>query len=98
WDVNAAQSVYPGGTCGGGCTPVSITAQPSSSTIAVGGSVTLSVTASGTGPFTYQWYVGTSGNTANPIPVTTSSLTVQPGSTTSYWVRVTNSCGTANSN
>jgi hypothetical protein len=98
WDVNAAQSVYPGGTCGGGCTPVSITGQPSSSTIAVGGSVTLSVTASGTGPFTYQWYVGTSGNTANPIPVTTSSLTVQPGSTTSYWVRVTNSCGTANSN
>lgn len=98
WDINAARSVYPGGTCGGGCTPPSITSQPQSSTVAVGGTVTLTAGATGTTPLSYQWYVGTSGNTANPIPNTTSSLTVQPGSTTSYWVRVTNSCGTANSN
>lgn len=97
WDVNAAQSVYPGGTCGSTCTPPSITAQPQSATIS-GGSRTLSVTATGTTPFSYQWYTGTSGNTAAPISgATGSSITVSPNSTTSYWVRVTNSCGSANS-
>ncbi len=33
----------------------SITAQPQSQTVSVGGSVTLSVTATGTPPFSYQW-------------------------------------------
>ena len=102
WDVNAAQSVYPGGTCGTpppSCTAPSITAQPASTTVASGSSATLSVTATGTGPLSYQWYVGTSGSTANPISgATSNSITVTPASTTSYWVRVTNSCGSANSN
>jgi FG-GAP-like repeat len=98
WDVNAAQSVYPGGTCGPACTPPAIGTQPQSATIS-GGSRTLSVTATGTTPLSYQWYIGASGNTSNPIGgATSSSVTVTPGSTTSYWVRVTNSCGTANSN
>ncbi len=98
WDVNAAQSVYPGGTCGPACTPPAIGTQPQSATITAGSSRTLSVTATGTTPFSYQWYVGASGNTSNPISgATSSSVTVTPPSTTSYWVRVTNSCGTANS-
>jgi hypothetical protein len=97
WDVNAAQSVYPG-TGGPTCTPVAITGQPQSATIASGSSRTLSVTASGTAPFTYQWYTGSSGNTSNPISgATGSSVTVSPTTTTSYWVRVSNACGTANS-
>ena len=96
WDVHAAQAVYPGGTCST-CTPPSITGQPSSSTINSGSSVTLSVTATGTAP-SYQWYIGTSGNTANPIAgATSSTLKVTPTSTTSYWVRVSNACGTVNS-
>jgi hypothetical protein len=101
WDVNAAQSVYPGGTCGQPptCTPPSIGTQPQSATISGGSSRTLSVTATGTAPLSYQWYIGASGNTSNPIAgATSSSTTVTPASTTSYWVRVTNSCGTANSN
>lgn len=99
WDVHAAESVYPGGSCGPSCTPPSITTQPASSSIAVGASVTLRVVASGTTPLSYQWYVGTSGNTANRIPdATGASFTVRPGKTTQYWVRVTNSCGAANSN
>ena len=98
WDVNAAQSVYPGGSCGPSCTPPAITSQPQSATIAAGSSRTLSVTASGTAPFTYQWFIGASGNTSNPVPGGTgSSLAVSPGATTVYWVRVSNSCGTVNS-
>lgn len=104
WDVNAAQSVYPGsGTPPPPppptCTPVAISGQPQSATITAGSSRTLTVTATGTAPISYQWYIGTSGNTSNPISgATSSSLDVTPGSTTSYWVRVTNSCGAVNSN
>ena len=55
--------------------------------------------ASGTASLSYQWYIGTSGATTNPIggatrsSYTTSTLT----STTSYWVRVSTSLGTADS-
>ncbi len=98
WDVHAAESVYPGGMCGPVCAAPVIGVQPSSTTVAVGSPATLTVTATGTGTLTYQWFVGASGNTANPIPgVTGPSLTVTPGTTTSYWVRVANSCGAANS-
>jgi hypothetical protein len=99
WDINAAQSVYPGGTCGPVCSPPVISGQPQSQTVTPGTQVTLSVAATGTaGPFTYQWYIGTSGNTANPISdATTSSITVTPGTTTSYWVQVSSGCGSTNS-
>lgn len=98
WDVHAAESVYPGGTCGPTCTPPSITAQPTSRTITAGTSTTLSVSASGTSPLSYQWYIGASGNTTTPVPGGTGpSITVAPGATTAYWVRVSNACGTVNS-
>ncbi|MBV8520377.1 MAG: hypothetical protein JO197_23500 [Acidobacteria bacterium] len=99
WDIHAAQGVYPGGTCGGGttCTPPTITTQPTARTVAAGISTTITVTATGTG-LTYEWYVGAPGNTANRIPgVSGPSLTVTPGATTTYWVRVVGQCGTANS-
>ncbi|MDP9194575.1 MAG: FG-GAP-like repeat-containing protein [Acidobacteriota bacterium] len=99
WDINAAQSVYPGGTCGPVCAPPLVTTQPAGATITSGASHTMSVGPTGTVPFTYQWYVGTSGNTSSPISGATGSVvTVSPTTTTSYWVRVTNACGTANSN
>ncbi|MDQ3281904.1 MAG: hypothetical protein M3Q69_10890 [Acidobacteriota bacterium] len=95
WDINAAQSVYPGSTST--CTAPAITAQPTSRTITSGTSTTLTVTATGTN-LTYQWYTGTSGSTATPVSgATSASLTVSPTATTSYWVRVSNGCGTANS-
>jgi len=98
WDQHAAEAVYPGGTCGPVCTPPIITGQPQGGTVAPGTVVNLSVSATGTGPFAYQWFIGASGNTANPIPnATTSTLSVVPGATTSYWVRVSNGCGSANS-
>ncbi|MEA2325159.1 MAG: hypothetical protein QOE68_118, partial [Thermoanaerobaculia bacterium] len=77
-----------------GCTPPTVpapTAAPSS--IASGQSSTLTANAAGSGPFTYQWFVGNSGNTTSPINgQTNSSVTVSPTTTTSYWVRVTGQC------
>ena len=75
--------------------------QPASGTIDNGQSDTLSVTPSGgTGPYTYHWYVGPSGTTTNPIGgATSSSYTAMPGSTTQYWVQITDASGaTVNSN
>jgi hypothetical protein len=108
WDQHAVQAVYPGNVCAPGnppppppppsCTPPAISSQSSSTTINSGSSVTLSVTATGTAPLTYQWYVGASGNTASPISGgTNASIQVAPTATASYWVRVSNSCGAANS-
>jgi hypothetical protein len=76
-----------------------ITSQPRAVEISSGTSATLAVTASGTAPLTYQWYVGPSGSTANPIPGATSSSYTTPAltETTTYWVRVTNTAGFVNS-
>lgn len=100
WDQHAVQAVYPGNICAPGptCTTPAIVTPPSSQAITAGQSVTLSVTASGTAPLSYQWYTGDSGNTSSPIGgATGSSVTVSPATTTSYWVKVSNSCGFANS-
>lgn len=99
WDVDAATHVYGSGTTTPpACTPPTITAQPQPVTASPGQSVTLSVGATGTGPLSYQWYTGASGSTAQPIAGATGpSLTVAPTVTTTYWVRVSNACGSANS-
>jgi hypothetical protein len=99
WDQHAVQAVYPGNVCApNSCTAPGITGQPTSRTITSGSSTTLSVTATGTAPLSYQWYIGASGNTASPVSGGTgTSLTVSPAATTSYWVRVSNSCGSVNS-
>jgi hypothetical protein len=78
----------------------SISSQPASQTIGSGSTATMSVTASGTAPLTYQWYVGPSGTTTSPIGgATAGSFTTPPLiSSTSYWVRVSNTAGTADSN
>jgi hypothetical protein len=79
------------------CTAPLITQHPQGKTIAPGGSATLTVTASGT-PLNYQWHIGTPGVTTNPIVgASSASLTVSPSSSTQYWVRVFNSCGSAQS-
>jgi hypothetical protein len=80
------------------CDPPAIAEQPVSQTIPAGSAVTLDVLASGSGPFVYQWYLGAAPSTANPIPTDDSPLTVAPASTTSYWVSITNGCGSVASN
>jgi len=85
---------------GPGCTAASIAVQPTSTTISLGGTATLSVTAGGSSPFSYQWYQATSNlDTSHPVGLNSPSFTT-PGLTqaTSYWVSVTNGCGFAKSN
>lgn len=80
-------------------TTPSITVQPISATIQSGATASLSVTAIGTATLTYQWYVGSSGSTGSPISMATLATYTTPvlTTTTSYWVRVTNTYGTADS-
>ncbi|MEA2571455.1 MAG: hypothetical protein QOI24_3456 [Acidobacteriota bacterium] len=80
------------------CVAPSISNQPASVSISSGTNTSLSVTASGSTPFTYQWYIGASPSTASPTGGNSSTLNVSPSATTPYWVKVTNACGSANSN
>lgn len=76
--------------------PPSITTQPSSQTVLLGGSATFNVTATGTQPLAYQWGLnGTdiSGQTNSSLNVVNASQADQG----SYVVRVSNPGGTTNS-
>ncbi len=80
------------------CTAPSISASPANQWICSGETADLSVTVSGSAPLHYQWYRGAAGNTTDPVGTdspdfTTPALT----GTTSFWVRVTNDCGSADS-
>ena len=80
-------------------TPPSITAQPQSQSVNFGQTATLSVTAIGSSPFTYQWYAGASGDLNNPIPGATNAA-FSPGgvfASESFWVAVQNLEGSADS-
>lgn len=76
-----------------------ITTQPESVVISSGSPATLNVAASGTSP-TFQWYLGNTGVTTDPVSgATGSTLTTPPlTSAATYWVRASNLAGTADSN
>ncbi len=102
WNQNTVvseQSAPPAfGTTGPACTAPSISASPANQQICSGETADLSVTVSGSAPLHYQWYRGAAGNTTDPVGTdspdfTTPALT----GTTSFWVRVTNDCGSADS-
>ncbi len=75
---------------------VSITSSPVNATVCEGGSVTLSVTATGTAPLAYQWkrngvdVNGATGPTLNLNPAV-------PGNSGNYTCRVSNGCSNATS-
>jgi hypothetical protein len=74
----------------------SITSQPVSQVVCAGNAALLSVSASGTAPLSYQWYKGgsqISGATNSSYQI--SSAASSDAST--YYVVVSNSCGSANS-
>ncbi|GAB5561229.1 MAG: hypothetical protein SynsKO_28760 [Synoicihabitans sp.] len=76
--------------------PPSIATQPVDTTIQSGATATLSVVVSSTaGDLTYQWYEGSSGDDSAPISGATSAsyTTNALSTTTSYWVRATDSAG-----
>src|SRR6266496_1222984 len=77
------------------CTAPSVSVNPSSATKTVGQSVTFSVTASGTGPLSYQWRKdgGNVGTNSSSYSIA-SVVTADAGN---YDVVVTNGCGTATS-
>ena len=83
-----------------GCTPVAITSQPTNQTGNVGGTVSFSVSASGTPPYSYFWYknnvflTSTTNSTANTNTYTTPSLTSNDNGDC-YYVLITN-CSSMN--
>jgi hypothetical protein len=95
-NVTASATVFPQQTT---CTPPSA-GTINSQTIASGATASLTENAGGSPPFTYQWYQATStSDTTKPVG-TNSPLFTTPAltQTTSYWVKITNACGTAFSN
>ena len=97
WDIEAVDAVYGSGSVPPPCNPPTITSQPQSVSI-INTAANLNVSATGDPPLQYQWFIGATGNTSQPIPNANAALlTVQPAVTTNYWVRVTNGCGSANS-
>jgi hypothetical protein len=84
--------------------PPLIRTHPQSQSVVRGQTLTLEVAAEGLGPFTYQWYRGASPGLTQPIAGATGPVfTFAPGADGiwlerwSYWVRVTNEIGGANS-
>jgi hypothetical protein len=75
------------------------TDQPKNTTVALGRAANLSVKASGSGPFTYQWFSGAKGLVNFPLAIGSSPnfTTSAINDTTSYWVRITNPCGSVDS-
>jgi hypothetical protein len=101
WDINAVRAVYPGSTLPPPpppCVAPTILSSSQQQIVTQGFSVTLSVTAAGTAPLSYQWYTGLPGDRSFPIPGGTgASLNIPASGTRTHWARVFNSCGSANS-
>lgn len=99
-DIAGIQSLYAAGLGTGGA-PV-IVAQPAGSTVAVTGSHTLNVAASGTGPLTYAWRFRAAGaSTSEPFRLATGPSytigSVQPADAGTYTVTVSNAAGAVTS-
>ncbi|HEV7429225.1 MAG TPA: M57 family metalloprotease [Thermoanaerobaculia bacterium] len=96
-NVTATATVFPQSNT---CNAATVATQPVSQTINSGGTATLTVSAGGSAPFSYQWYQGTStADTSHPVGANSPSFTT-PALTqaTSYWVKITNPCSSINSN
>jgi hypothetical protein len=76
-----------------------ITTQPVNQVIDSGQTATLTVAAQGDSTLNYQWYQGISGDTTTEVGDDTPTLTTTALITnTDYWVRVSNSWGSVDSN
>jgi len=95
WDRDAADTVYGSGPP---CQNLAITQQPADQTLQSGQSAVLGVQVTGTNP-TYQWYDGTKPDTTTPVGGNSATFTTPPiVAVKKYWVRVTNTCSTVDSN
>jgi hypothetical protein len=86
--TNAAGGLYSDTVAVTVVAALQITQQPQSLTISNGQRVTLSVAATGGQAILYQWFIGDSGDTNNPVPGAVFSLYTTPPltSATRYWV------------
>jgi len=74
--------------------PPTIASQPTSQTIEPGSTATLTVSATGSAPFTYQWYRGNLGATTAPVGTNSPTFTTPAlAVTTKYWVKISNAFG-----
>ena len=78
-------------------TPPAITNPPSNQTVYVGQAGSFSVTATGTSPLSYQWYLNGSAISGATSSSYTTPATTTIGDSSSYTVKVTNSAGSATS-
>jgi hypothetical protein len=91
YDREAMAEVYGDGAP---CNPPVITATNGGGTVPFGNTRQLSVSVSGSAPFTYQWFRGTSGNINEPVGSNTDKFTTpQVTQSMSFWVQVTSQCG-----
>lgn len=81
------------------CTPPIILGvdQPRNTSFPRGSSVTFTTKASGSGPLTYQWYTGPRGSISFPVAGATGA-TLTTSNEGMYWLRVSNACGSYDSN
>ncbi len=81
------------------CDPPAFAVQPSDGTVLMNGAATLYAVTTGTQPLLFQWYEGESGDTSVPVSNgNAATLATQPLSApASFWVRVHNACGSADS-
>jgi formylglycine-generating enzyme required for sulfatase activity len=74
--------------------PPTIASQPTSQSIEPGSSATLTISATGSAPFTYQWYRGNLGATTAPVGTNSPTFTTPAlAVTTKYWVKISNAFG-----
>jgi hypothetical protein len=95
YDRVAASTVYGSGIV---CTAPAITQHPVSAVVRTGTRPTVTVDATGTQPLHYQWFEGPKLNVDSPVGTDLSSFTAPPVTvTTAFWARVSNACGSADS-
>lgn len=95
WDERAAAVVYGAGPPPP-CFEPELTSHTASMTVAAGTEVTLTMSATGTAPLTYQWYRGDRGDRSQRVG-SGAEVKVTASGTTRYWARVANGCGQASS-
>jgi hypothetical protein len=79
------------------CVSPVVTMEPADVAVAPGGKATLFVGYTGTTPV-IQWYRGAAGDTSHPISgANAQTITIDPAVAGSYWARLVNSCGSADS-
>jgi hypothetical protein len=74
--------------------------QPANLSVHAGDPIGITVKPTGSGPFFYQWYAGHAGQLQFPIATGTGQKlsTFATTGTSEYWVRVSNACGSVDSN